>query len=96
MKRLFDLFITVSALLVLWPVMLLVGFLVRTRLGGPVLFRQTRPGLHGELFDIVKFRTMRDAVDSDGKTLPDCERLTPFGRFCAPPHWMNCPNSGMS
>jgi len=81
MKRLFDLFITVSALLVLWPVMLLVGLLVRTRLGSPVLFRQTRPGLHGELFDIVKFRTMRDAVDSDGKTLPDCERLTPFGRF---------------
>ncbi|WP_319469422.1 sugar transferase [uncultured Pseudodesulfovibrio sp.] len=81
MKRLFDLFITVSALLVLWPVMLLVALLVRTRFGSPVLFRQTRPGLHGELFEIIKFRTMRDAVDRDGKPLPDCDRLTPFGRF---------------
>lgn len=81
MKRLFDLALTLPALLLLWPVFLVIALLVRLRLGSPVLFRQTRPGLHGEPFTILKFRTMRDAVGADNKPLPDCDRLTPFGRF---------------
>ena len=81
MKRLLDLALTVPALLVLWPVLLVLALLVRVNLGSPVLFRQTRPGLHGEPFTILKFRTMRDALDPDGNPLPDCDRLTRFGRF---------------
>jgi lipopolysaccharide/colanic/teichoic acid biosynthesis glycosyltransferase len=81
MKRLFDLTLTLIAGILLWPILLLVALLVRTRLGSPVLFRQTRPGLHGVPFDIIKFRTMRDAIGPDGTPLPDCERLTSFGRF---------------
>jgi len=81
MKRLFDLLLTVPALLVFWPIILLVALMVRVNLGSPVLFRQTRPGLHGKPFDIIKFRTMRDANGPDGRPLPDCDRLTPFGRF---------------
>ncbi|QJB55888.1 sugar transferase [Pseudodesulfovibrio sp. zrk46] len=81
MKRLFDLVVTLTALSLLWPVILLVALLVRIKLGGPVLFRQTRPGLHGKPFEIIKFRTMKDAVGPDGKPLPDCDRLTKFGRL---------------
>ncbi|RRV29815.1 sugar transferase [Pseudomonas sp. o96-267] len=81
MKRLFDLVSASLALLLLFPVLLLVAWLVHRRLGSPVLFRQVRPGLHGEPFEMVKFRTMRDAVDTEGNALPDAERLTPFGRF---------------
>lgn len=81
MKRLLDLVLTVPALLVLWPVLLVLALLVRVNLGSPVLFRQTRPGLGGEPFTILKFRTMRDALGPDGKPLPDCDRLTRFGRF---------------
>jgi lipopolysaccharide/colanic/teichoic acid biosynthesis glycosyltransferase len=80
-KRLLDLVLTVPALLVLWPVLLVLALLVRVNLGSPVLFRQTRPGLGGEPFTILKFRTMRDALGPDGKPLPDCDRLTRFGRF---------------
>jgi len=81
MKRLFDLILTIPALLLLWPVLLITAILVRTRLGSPVLFRQSRPGLNGKPFEIIKFRTMRDANSPDGTPLPDCDRLTPFGRF---------------
>lgn len=81
MKRLFDLVSASLALLLLFPVLLLVAWLVHRRLGSPVLFRQVRPGLHGKPFEMVKFRTMRDAVDTEGNALPDAERLTPFGRF---------------
>ncbi len=81
MKRLFDLILTIPALLLLWPVLLVIALMVRIRLGSPVFFRQTRPGLHGAPFRIIKFRTMRDANGPDGTPLPDCDRLTPFGRF---------------
>jgi len=81
LKRLFDLVSASLALLLLFPVLLLVAWLVHRRLGSPVLFRQVRPGLHGKPFEMVKFRTMRDAVDTEGNALPDAERLTPFGRF---------------
>lgn len=80
-KRLFDLVAAVLALLLLALPMLPVFVLVRVRLGSPVLFRQTRPGLHGEPFTMYKFRTMTDARDAQGNPLPDAERLTPFGQW---------------
>lgn len=61
--------------------MLILAYLIKRKLGSPILFRQTRPGLHGKPFEMIKFRTMRDAVDSSGNTLPDSERMTPFGSF---------------
>jgi sugar transferase EpsL len=80
-KRLFDLGVSCVALLVLWPVMLVVAVLVRFRLGSPVLFRQQRPGLHGKPFEIIKFRTMTDETDASGQLRSDAERLTSFGKF---------------
>jgi lipopolysaccharide/colanic/teichoic acid biosynthesis glycosyltransferase len=80
-KRTFDLLASASALLVLSPVLLGVAYMVRKNLGSPVLFRQVRPGMQGKSFEMIKFRTMRDAVDAQGNVLPDHERLTPFGRF---------------
>lgn len=81
MKRLFDILVSGIGLVLLSPLMLAVALLVRAKLGSPVLFRHRRPGLHGRLFTMLKFRTMTDAVGSDGALLPDAERLTPFGRF---------------
>lgn len=80
-KRLFDLIIAVPTLVLLVPILALLGLLVRLRLGSPVLFRQQRPGLHGQPFTLLKFRTMTDVCDAQGVLLPDAERLTPFGRF---------------
>lgn len=79
-KRLFDITVAGTALVLLAPLLVLLAALIRFKLGSPVLFRQIRPGLHGEPFQMVKFRTMRDAVDESGKPLPDAERLTGFGR----------------
>jgi len=81
MKRLFDIFCSFFGLLILSPVILLVALLVWRKLGAPVFFKQERPGLHGNPFYMIKFRTMRDAVDSSGQSLPDSERMTPFGSF---------------
>lgn len=81
MKRLFDIFASAIALLVLSPVLLVVAWKIRAKLGSPVLFRQIRPGRGGVPFEMVKFRTMRDAVDAQGNILPDAERMTPFGAF---------------
>jgi len=80
-KRLLDLVITVPALILLAPLLVLVAILVRLVLGAPVLFRQQRPGLRGEAFTIVKFRTMTDARDPSGRLRPDSERLTRLGRL---------------
>jgi lipopolysaccharide/colanic/teichoic acid biosynthesis glycosyltransferase len=80
-KRLLDAVVAAGALLALSPVLLLTAFLVRVSLGGPVLFRQRRPGWHGRPFTIYKFRTMRHATGNDGLPLPDSERLTALGRF---------------
>jgi sugar transferase EpsL len=80
MKRLLDFLISLVALVLLSPLMLGVAVLVRLKLGSPILFRQTRPGLGGRPFEMVKFRTMRDAYDADGKPLPNAERMTRFGR----------------
>lgn len=81
LKRLFDITASALGLLILSPIILIVGWKVRQNLGTPVLFRQTRPGLNGKPFQMIKFRTMRDAYDEKGKPLPDSERLTPFGRI---------------
>lgn len=80
-KRLLDIIIASTALLLLSPIYLLVAYKVKKNLGSPVLFRQVRPGLHGKPFEMIKFRTMRDAVDAQGNPLPDSERLTPFGQM---------------
>ncbi len=81
MKPLFDLcllFVTAP----FWvPVLILVACLVRLKLGSPVLFRQKRPGMNGRVFEVLKFRTMTDARDSQGLLLPDAQRLTSFGRW---------------
>lgn len=81
MKRLFDIVAAFVALLLFSPVLLIVAILIARRLGSPVLFRQVRPGLNGRLFTMVKFRSMRDAVDKQGNPLPDDQRLTPFGAW---------------
>jgi sugar transferase EpsL len=80
-KRIFDLSVGGSILLLLTPVIAVVALLVRTVLGSPVLFRQERPGLNSRLFTLLKFRTLTDARDSQGDLLPDAERMTSLGRF---------------
>ena len=79
-KRLFDLALTVPALLLLSPVMAVVAMLVRFKLGAPVLFRHQRPGIGGRPFILLKFRTMTNAHDANGELLPDEQRITRFGQ----------------
>lgn len=81
MKRLIDVVTAGLLLLLLLPFLLLLAVLIHSRLGSPVLFRQRRPGLHGAPFEMLKFRTMRDAFADDGTPLADEARLTRFGRF---------------
>lgn len=80
-KRFIDIFVSAIALILLSPVIAFVAWKISKKLGSPVLFRQVRPGLNGKPFTMVKFRTMRDAVDKNGNPLPDSERMTPFGNF---------------
>ena len=81
MKRMLDILGAAIGLVLLSPVLLIVFLKIRREMGSPVFFRQTRPGRHGTPFEMVKFRTMRDAIDADGRPLPDAERLTKLGRF---------------
>jgi len=81
LKRIFDIVASLAGLIVLSPVIAIVAYLIHKRLGSPILFRQVRPGLGGIPFEMVKFRTMRDAMDAKGHPLPDSERMTDFGRF---------------
>lgn len=81
MKRLLDIIIASIALILLSPLYAFVAYKVKKNLGSPVLFRQVRPGLHGKPFEMIKFRTMKDAVDTNGQPLPDSERLTSFGKM---------------
>ncbi|MCM3735029.1 sugar transferase [Bacillus cytotoxicus] len=81
MKRLFDLFVSLSLLLCFSSIILVVAILVRLKLGSPILFKQQRPGLHGKPFYLYKFRTMTNERDSSGEPLPDELRLTSFGKF---------------
>ena len=80
-KRLMDLALTIPALLILSPILILISLLVAFWHGFPILFRQKRPGLHGEIFTIYKFRTMRNLLDSRGNPLPDAKRITPLGQI---------------
>ena len=81
LKRLLDIIIASIALILLSPLYFYVAHKVKKNLGSPVLFRQVRPGLHGKPFEMIKFRTMKDALDEQGNPLPDSERLTPFGKM---------------
>lgn len=80
-KRFFDVFAALCGLILLSPVIAIVAWQISRKLGSPVLFRQARPGQGGVVFEMIKFRTMLDAVDSSGQPLPDEDRMTPFGAF---------------
>jgi sugar transferase EpsL len=80
-KRLFDLILAVPILILISPLLLLIGLLVRIRMGSPVIFRQIRPGLKSNPIPVYKFRTMKEAYDLEGRYLPDDQRLTRLGRF---------------
>lgn len=79
-KRLLDFLLSLAAIVVLSPVMLIVAILVRIKLGSPVLFKQPRPGKNEKVFNMYKFRTMTDEKDENGELLPDEVRLTKFGK----------------
>jgi sugar transferase EpsL len=81
MKRIFDFVVSLLALTIFSPVLIFVGIAIYYKLGAPVLFRQLRPGLGGKPFEVIKFRTMLNVVDSHGVPLPDSTRLTKFGQF---------------
>ena len=80
MKRIVDIFISLIALIILFPVFLLVCYKVRKHLGLPVFFLQERSGKNGELFKMIKFYSINDAIDKNGNPLPDDQRVTPFGQ----------------
>ena len=80
MKRLVDVVISLIALILLSPIFCLVAFKVRKNLGSPIFFLQERPGKDGKLFKMIKFRSMKNAVDKEGNPLPDEKRITPFGQ----------------
>ncbi len=79
-KRLIDIIASLIGLALSAPILLVIAYLIQKNLGSPVLFRQIRPGKDGKPFEMIKFRSMRDAVDKDGNPLPDNDRLTPFGK----------------
>ncbi|TCM64373.1 lipopolysaccharide/colanic/teichoic acid biosynthesis glycosyltransferase [Acinetobacter calcoaceticus] len=79
MKRLVDICISLTALILLSPIFIWVALKVRKNLGAPIFFYQERPGKNGQLFKMIKFRSMKDAVDAQGNPLPDEQRMTPFG-----------------
>jgi sugar transferase EpsL len=80
-KRIFDITVAIATLTFLFPVLIFVAVLVRIKLGSPVIFRQQRPGLNSQPFEMIKFRTMLDARDCEGHLLPDSARMTSFGRL---------------
>ena len=80
-KRLLDIILSTSALIVLSPLLGITALLVRTKLGSPVVFKQARPGINEKIFYLYKFRSMTNEVGEDGKLLPDAQRLTKFGKF---------------
>ncbi|HDS1758575.1 sugar transferase [Pseudomonas sp. M5] len=80
-KRIFDILASFFGILFLLPVLLVVAWAVKRKLGSPILFRQVRPGARGVPFEMIKFRTMLDAHDSKGEPLADADRMTVFGKF---------------
>jgi sugar transferase EpsL len=81
MKRLLDLSVAIVTLVLALPILGIVAVLIRFTMGSPVLFRQKRPGRHGQIFELIKFRTMAELNGPDGEPLSDEERLTALGRF---------------
>lgn len=79
-KRALDIVLSATALIVLSPVLAVTSYLVKTKLGSPILFTQERPGKDGKIFKMYKFRTMTNETDENGNLLPDDIRLTPFGK----------------
>ncbi|MGF3141086.1 sugar transferase [Facklamia sp. P13064] len=79
-KRFLDIILSLLALIVLSPIIIITGILVRIKLGSPILFKQKRPGINEEIFEMLKFRTMTDKRDENGNLLPDSVRLTSFGK----------------
>ncbi|MBF9055272.1 sugar transferase [Rhodobacterales bacterium HKCCA1065] len=80
-KRALDILGAAIGLIVFSPILIVISLMIRRQMGSPVLFCQSRPGMDGKPFQMIKFRTMRNAVDTDGRPLPDAERLTKLGRF---------------
>ena len=80
-KRILDFILSLIALVILSPIILVIAILVRIKLGSPVIFKQKRPGLNEKIFTLYKFRTMTDAKDENGNLLPDNIRLTKFGKI---------------
>lgn len=80
-KRPMDFVLSLIAIVILSPILLIVAILVRTKLGSPIIFKQKRPGLNEKIFTLYKFRTMTDERDENGELLPDSVRLTKFGKF---------------
>jgi len=101
-KRFFDLVVADPSVIILSPLLIFIGILVRLKIGSPVFFRQVRPGLYGKPFTIYKFRTMTDKRDKDGNLLPDRARLTRLGHFLRKtsmdelPEFFNVINGNMS
>ena len=85
-KRLFDIFVSFFGLLILSPVLLLIAILVRVKLGSPILFQHSRPGKDGKLFNMIKFRTMKNEFDQSGRMLPDELRMTRLGSILEKAH----------
>ena len=81
MKRLIDTLLIILGLPLLIPVYILIALIIRIKLGSPVMFKQSRPGLNGKLFHLIKFRTMTNNIDESGNSLSDGKRLTRFGKF---------------
>ena len=80
-KRVLDLILSLMALIILMPLMIIIAILVRIKLGSPVIFKQKRPGKNEKIFTLYKFRTMTNKKDENGNLLPDEKRLTKFGRI---------------
>lgn len=91
-KRILDVLLSGTGIVLLSPVYLILWVLVRSKLGTPVLFKQDRPGKNEKIFKLYKFRTMTDARDENGNLLPDEVRLTSFGKLSGQPVWMSFPN----
>ncbi len=79
MKRGMDLMIAVPLLILLIPILIIIALMIKYHMGAPIFFKQQRPGLHGRLFFLYKFRTMNEQINHEGKLLPDQDRLTSFG-----------------
>ncbi len=94
-KRSIEFLLALIGLILASPILLVVAILVKIKLGSPILFRQQRVGLNGEIFEMVKFRTMKDATDLEGNPLPDEERLTKFGQLLRKTSLDELPNCGM-